>query len=248
MPGHADYFADQAGRSNPEFWHRFGNRPRFDGQRVLDFGSGHGAMSLEMARAGAIVLGVDLDEERIDWAKANLLHEPVAGSLEFQTADVTQMNLHDEFDLIISKDSFEHIEDLRSVLVALRDAMKPDGRIWAGFSPLYYSPWGDHGRTGMRLPWAHALPRPLVYAAASRHHGHPIARLDDLGLNGMTPREFRRYVEDVGLRFESIAYNRGDKALLKTLDRLRRYDLLERYATVGIYTVLAKDDAQQSGS
>jgi SAM-dependent methyltransferase len=237
---HLDYFTRQAQQSNVEFWRRFGTHPDAAGKRVLDLGCGHGAMSLELAEAGGDVLGVDLDDERVSWAKRNVAGRPVTGRMEFQTIDVTTLGLRDEFDLIVSKDTFEHVEDLAGLLVALRDALTPDGELWAGFSPLFYSPWGDHRRTGMRIPWGHALPRSIVLAAASRYQHHRVENLNDIGLNALTPSEFRNYVHSSGLRFRTVAYNRGDKPLLRTLNRLRRIRPLERYATVGVYAVLVR--------
>jgi SAM-dependent methyltransferase len=242
MITHEEYFADQAQCSNPDFWRRFGRRPSFAGKRVLDFGCGHGAMTLEMARDGASVLGIDLDAERIGWAQEHVAGRPVSGDIQFRMADITTLGLRDECDIIVSKDSFEHITDLPRVLVALRDALTPSGAIWAGFSPLYHSPWGDHGRTGLKLPWAHTLPRPIVLAAATRLRGQPVDTLDDIGLNGLTPDEFRHQIAGAGLRFESLLYNRSDKRLMTVLTRLRRYRPLELYATVGIYAVLRRAD------
>ena len=238
---HEEYFEAQASRSTPEFWRRFGKLPAFAGKRVLDFGCGHGAMSLQMAEQGAHVVGVDLDQRRIDWAQEHVATRPVRGSLEFVLADVTTLGLKDRFDVVVSKDSFEHIDQLGHALIALRDALAARGQIWAGFSPLYFSPWGDHGRTGMKAPWAHTLPRPAVLAAASRHQGHPVPTLNAIGLNAMTPASFRQLVAAVGLRFESLLYNRGDKRLLRALDVLRRWSLIERYTTVGIYAVMVRD-------
>jgi len=238
MNGHEAYFNKQAERSNSEFWTRFGSRPDFAGKRVLDLGCGHGAMSLEAARDGADVLGVDLDVERIDWAQANVPGMTTTGTLDFCVGDVTEMGFEDEFDLILSKDTFEHIADMNTMLQTLHRALKPGGQIWAGFSPLYYSPWGDHGRTGLRVPWAHTLPLPLVLALASRIKGHHISSLDDLGLNGLTLERFRGEVAAADLRFRSLKINQGDKPLLKTLDVVRRFHPLEKYATVSIYTVM----------
>jgi SAM-dependent methyltransferase len=237
---HQEYFDDQAQNSNPEFWRRFGRRPAFAGRRVLDLGCGHGALALEMAADGADVLGVDLDEDRIGWAQQHIAPLPVAGSLEFVTADVRTLGLRDEIDLILSKDTFEHVDDLEGVLRCLRDALTPDGQIWAGFSPLYYSPGGDHARTGMKLPWAHTLPRPLVLANAARYQRKPVQSLGDIGLNGMTPTDFRRRVAAAGLRSDSVLYNQGDKRLMPALTLLRRVRALERYTTVSVYTVLAR--------
>ena len=67
-----DYF--NLGKSeNKKFWERLGGKPNFENKTVLDFGCGHGALSVEIAESGAKkVLGVDLEEENIDFAKENL--------------------------------------------------------------------------------------------------------------------------------------------------------------------------------
>lgn len=194
-------------------------------------------MSLQMCSAGAHVLGVDLDERRIGFARSHTLPRATRGTLDFQAIDVR--TLTGPFDLIVSKDTFEHIDDLASVLLSLRRQLAPHGEIWAGFAPLYYSPYGDHGRTGMRVPWAHTLPRSVVYRFARRHREAPVNSLSDIGLNGMTPSEFRAWVADAGLRVDSVRYNAGDKRGLGLLKRLREIPWLERYATVSIYAVLS---------
>jgi SAM-dependent methyltransferase len=229
---HVAYFATQQHSSNAEFWHRFGAIPAVSGKRVLDLGCGHGALSVELAKLGASVLGVDLDEARIDWAKRN------AGDLaDFACVDVA--NIEGMFDFIVSKDTFEHIADMEAMLSALRQLLASGGQIWAGFSPLYNSPWGDHGRAGVRIPWGHVLlPSRVVYALASRHQGRTVRSLDDLELNGITPRAFRRWVECSGLQFESVRYNQSEKKLLRLLDLLRNVPMLESLATVSIYSVL----------
>lgn len=240
MTAHAAYFEIQAQRSNAEFWRRFGRRPDFRGKQVLDFGCGHGALSLEMAAEGARVLGIDLDAERIGWAREHVTGRHVSGGLEFRAVDITLLAPRGEYDVIVSKDTFEHVLDLPRVLVAMREALVPGGEIWTGFSPLYYSPWGDHGRTGLKLPWAHTLPTRIVNAAATRFQRRPIRSPVDLELNGLTPAAFRRQVAEAGLSIESAAYNRSDKRLTLVLDWLRRYPPLERYTTVGIYAVLRR--------
>jgi hypothetical protein len=51
-----------------------------------------------------------------------------------------------------------------------------------------HSPFGDHGRTGLKV---RVLPIRAVYAAAARHNGHLVGPLLDIGLNGNTPDQFR---------------------------------------------------------
>ena len=66
-----DYF--NLGKSeNKKFWERLGGKPNFENKTVLDFGCGHGALSVEIAESGAKkVLG-------IDYIKVNLSNHPVA--------------------------------------------------------------------------------------------------------------------------------------------------------------------------
>ena len=236
---HQAYYDEQT-ESNAEFWHRFGSRPDVTGKRVLDLGCGHGAMSVELARAGAEVLGIDLDRDRIAFAQAHVAsrHPALQDRLRFEAMDLSDLPAAETFDLALSKDTFEHVEDMPAMAKAIFRVLKPGGQLWAGFSPLYWSPFGDHARTGFRIPWAHAiLPRRFVLWRASRSQGHHVGSLDDIGLNGMTPEEFRHAMATAGFVPRSIAYNRGGKPLMRTLSRLRRRRRLEKWATVGIYAV-----------
>jgi SAM-dependent methyltransferase len=235
------YFDEQCD-SNLEYWRRFGASPDWDGKRVLEVGCGHGALSIEIAQAGATVLGVDLDQSRIDFANRNLAQRfpHLVNRVTFQAVDAMSLSPDQLFDVVVSKDTFEHIEDLASLLKGLGRRLAPGGQIYAGFSPLYYSPFGDHGRTGLRVPWAHAiLPMRAVCAAAARHNGHPVHSLMDIGLNGNTPAQFQAAFDNSGLRLRDIAYNRGNKRLLAVLEKARGYfRRFDRFTTVSIYAVL----------
>jgi SAM-dependent methyltransferase len=242
---HRQYFERQL-ESTAEFWRRFGVRPDFRDKLVLDLGCGHGAMSIDAAGDGATVLGVDLDADRVAFAQRNVeTHFPALRErLEFRTVDIVaapDSSQFRRFDFVLSKDTFEHVVDVEAMLSAIFALLKPGGELWAGFSPLFWSPRGDHGRTGLRLPWAHAfLPRPMVLAAATRFNKRPIAKLNDIELNGITSPEFFRYADNSGLHVSSALFNRGGKPLMSTLSRVRRITPLERYATIGIYTVMQR--------
>ena len=58
---------------NEKFWRRLGGKPDFRNKTILDFGCGHGSLSIEIANSGAEkVIGIDVDEECIKIAKENL--------------------------------------------------------------------------------------------------------------------------------------------------------------------------------
>lgn len=240
----ADEYLGEQSASVAEFWQRFGVPPDVTGRQVLDVGCGRGVLSLRLAQGGASrVLGVDLDAAAVARARAGVdaFFPQVADRVEFLAADVGDLGVDQRFDLAVSKDAFEHIADLPAVLATLHRVLEPGGRLYAGFSPLYHSPFGDHGRTGLRVPWAHALlPRRAVVSAAARHWRQRFDTLLDLGLNGMTPAQFRAAFAQSPFEVESVLCNRGTEPLLRVLDRARGFAPLERFCTVSIYAVLRK--------
>jgi len=70
------------------------------GERVLDLACGIGRHSLELRRRGFEVVGVDISADLLEMAE----REAGAQSLEvsFMQADLRELELHDEFDLVLS--------------------------------------------------------------------------------------------------------------------------------------------------
>jgi len=131
--------------------------------------------------------------------------------------------------------------DLEDVVGHAWRLLKPGGQLVIGTSPLYFSPFGDHGRYfGRRLPWAAAIPEPLLFSLASWRKDTKIKSAGDVGLNKMTPAIFRSLFQSQKWRISSINYNASDSILMSLLDVARRLKLLERYFTVSIYAVITK--------
>ena len=102
-----------------------------DGMTCLDSGCGGGHVSLSLATlvgARGSVLGVDLDSVKLDAARVDCER---AGwrNVEFRTADVTSWPSSPEFDLVYARFILSHLADRLSVIVRMRDALKPGGAL-----------------------------------------------------------------------------------------------------------------------
>lgn len=92
------------------------------GRRVLDAASGEGYGSAILAAAGAAsVRGVELDPKAVAHAQERY-------GLEFTTGNVEQLPLDDaSFDLVVSFETIEHVNDPERTLAEFRRVLAPDG-------------------------------------------------------------------------------------------------------------------------
>jgi ubiquinone/menaquinone biosynthesis C-methylase UbiE len=231
----------------PEFWSRMGTVPIFQDKRVLEVGSGLGSLSASIGLAGAkSVIGVDIWEPRVAFANAKVRQRfPQLSNVQFLSTPVEQLDPEDRFDIIVSQNTFEHIADIDTVLAAFRRLLAPGGRAYIGFSPLYNSPYGDHGelRAPVRLPWLHLLAgRKRVIAAYNRANAEAATTLAQCGYNGHKPATFRQAFDRCGLEVEQIRVNPGEGRLKRVamagFKAIALSPGLEPYFTVGMYVVL----------
>jgi SAM-dependent methyltransferase len=256
-PADVDYF-NRGADENPEFWWRLVGRPQFSGKHVLDVGCGLGALCVDMAAGGAArVVGLDTEAKLIAFARQHTAQafpdlQPV---LEFYDEDLARFN-QGKFDIIVSKDSFEHIMDLEGMIRAMAFHLKPGGRIYSGFGPLYNSPFGHHGRVATRLPWRQFPWAHLWESEAKivqrlnrlRARGEPVftysdtplTSIRDLGLSMYSLADYRRFIYGSGLKVVRFEVNRSKHGLSRVLSLLRRVSFLEEYCTHNIYCVLEK--------
>jgi magnesium-protoporphyrin O-methyltransferase len=77
------------------------------GARVLDAGCGTGTLSVEAARRGADVVGIDLSPKLIKVALKTVHREPMLGSVRFLDGDMRASTLG-TFDYVVCMDSLIH--------------------------------------------------------------------------------------------------------------------------------------------
>jgi len=101
--------------------------------RILDVGCGRGWLSLELAREGHDVIGIDYSKEMIQNAKRTMDTDPYKderGKLEFQISDFSQWNHPSEsFDLVIFSRSLHHIPQPSKAVRKAYDLLKKDEQI-----------------------------------------------------------------------------------------------------------------------
>ena len=227
--------------SNAEFWRRLGS-VAFEGRNVLEIGCGLGALSVDIALRGAAhVVAIDLDQYRIDFAREHLKNEypALAERITFQNIDLESVDA--QFDCVIAKDTFEHIENLDAMIAEIHRLLRPGGVLVTGFGPLYFSPFGDHGRFMKKMPWLPVfVPEPVLLRIANLRWHRKMGSVSDLGLNKLTPKQFRKLMDPARWETLSFFYNRRIGRLGKLFDLFRRAGFLERFFTVNIYAQFRK--------
>jgi SAM-dependent methyltransferase len=122
--------------------------PATDGvyRDILDAGCGSGVFSLELAKRHpeARVVGIELDPDLV--ARANeMARRAGITNVEFRQGDVTKLDFDGAFDLVVSVDNLEHVEDDVTAMEGLLRALRPGGRL-VNHVPGYERRWFVLGR------------------------------------------------------------------------------------------------------
>lgn len=130
------------------------------GKRVLEIGCCYGFVSYLMAELGAIkVVGIDIPEYNIaqsgstnnkesilvETNRLNRLRDTVSKDfsqevidrVSFQDLDATQMFFDEEFDVILSLDTLEHIHNPPLLFKAMNRALTKDGFMFHSYNPFF---------------------------------------------------------------------------------------------------------------
>ncbi len=238
-----EYFNFEKTKENPIFLQRFSNVV-FKDLKVLDLGCGHGALSIDIAQNGAArVVGIDIDKHRIDFAMNNLTcnYKELVSKVKFINTDLANHKEND-YDIIISKDSFEHIISLDLLMADIRKKLRTGGRLITGFGPLYNSPWGDHKRLKVRIPWMHAiLPKSFLVNRFNKKYNRSINSIYELGLNGLSLKEYNDiFYHAEGFKVIDFRMNVSYKVFGKIFNLISYIPGLKEYFTFNLYCILER--------
>ncbi len=98
---------------------------------VLDAGTGFGQYAYFIAREfpNTRVLAVDVKDDYLENARRFIERTPERARVRFEKADLTVLEIDETFDLILSVDVMEHIEDDRSVFRNFERVLNPGGYV-----------------------------------------------------------------------------------------------------------------------
>jgi SAM-dependent methyltransferase len=181
---------------------------------VLEAGCGDGMTGYAFASYGHNVKLVDIE----DWRDTRAKNIPfVCGNLcEKLPID------SDNFDLVCSFNTFEHLDDPKATLNELIRVCKRNGYLYLSFGPLYPGPWGLHAYGTLRMPYPQFL-----FSKSFLDEKLKILGIYDLGkklnslqpLNKWRPNQFSRLWQQSECKLVSSSFITD----LKQLDIIRQF-------------------------
>ncbi|MEN8156020.1 MAG: class I SAM-dependent methyltransferase [Bacteroidota bacterium] len=105
------------------------NKQGFNPQQIADAGSGFGQYVHFLSRRypAAKITGLDIKQEQVEDCNRFFTSIGKDGLVSFEYADLTGFDREEAFDLVLSVDVLEHIEDDRGVMKNLYRSLKPGG-------------------------------------------------------------------------------------------------------------------------
>ena len=129
-------------------------RNQIVGKNVVDFACGWGYQCVALVRAGAkLVLGIEINESAVEAANRLAAHHKLAG----QVSVMREIPPDFRADIIVSRNGFEHFLEPDRILLQMRSALSPGGKIFIAFAPPWNAPWGAQMAYFCRLPWVHLV-------------------------------------------------------------------------------------------
>jgi SAM-dependent methyltransferase len=153
--------------------------------KIADAGSGFGqyVYYLSSKYPNADITGLDIKQEQVDDCTRFFASIGRSQKVGFQYADLTRMEYKDEWDLVLSVDVMEHIEDDRTVFKRIYKGLKPGG-------VLLISTPSDQGGSDV-------------------HHEHEKSFIDEHVRDGYGVKEIDEKLREAGFSDIQIKYSYG---------------------------------------
>lgn len=157
------------------------------GEKILDLACGFGRHSLELARRGFCVTGVDITAEYVNFA--NALAEKEGLNARFLCLDIRQVPFENEFDVVLNMADgavgyLENDRENEKIFDVVSRALKPGGKHFmdimnGGYArthfPCKFWDAGDRGLTLSLFEWDEAS-KSLLYGQRDYPYGETLTK------------------------------------------------------------------------
>ncbi len=106
------------------------DRARLAGARVLDVGCGGGLLCETLARAGAVVTGIDLAPGMIEVARLHAAEQGLDVTYELASAESLAARSSGGYDVVTCMEMLEHVPDPEKMIATLGSLVRPGGSIF----------------------------------------------------------------------------------------------------------------------
>lgn len=165
--------------------------------KVLEIGCRDGGVLKPFYEIGCFITGLDLVEYPLVQARQNY----EADRSRFICGDIHTYLLNKKnegFDIIILKDTLEHIPDHKRLIENLKNILLEDGVIYFGFPP-WQNPYGGHQQVCKNklcavMPYYHLLPNFIYFNILKAFSPNDLNWLKITKETRITPEKFEKYV------------------------------------------------------
>jgi 2-polyprenyl-3-methyl-5-hydroxy-6-metoxy-1,4-benzoquinol methylase len=228
-----------------------GHFPLSEDLRYLDIGCGTGDMAIALAKMGCQhITGIDIVPRNIAKATLTAKQLQVDHCVEFICEDVHNWMPPHQYDVTLSHEALEHIDNPKAFLQKMTSLVAPNGRALLSFGPLFHSPVGDHMDDFFRIliPWRGVLFSEKAILRLRRECFRPtdvVDRYQDIsgGLNLMRYSEFLQYVRATGWKFEFLSVNPQLKRFLPLYHLSNAFiqiPVVRDYFATSVYAILGR--------
>ncbi len=222
--------------------------------KVAEIGCGEGGNLKPFLDMGCSVVGIDLSDVKISNAAKFFQDHPLKDNLRLMCKDIYKVDedANLKFDLIVMRDTLEHIPNQDKFLEHLKKYLKPDGKVFFAFPP-WRMPFGGHQQICRSkflslLPYYHILPD-FLYLGILKLFGESQGIIDalvDVKNTRISIQRFKRIVREKNYNVDKetlylINPNYEIKFKLKTrkLPGLISIPYLRDFYTTVIYSLVS---------
>jgi SAM-dependent methyltransferase len=181
---------------------------------VAEIGCGEAGNLKPFLDIGCTCIGIDLEDVKIENGKKFFENHPNKNKLTLIAEDIYKVNPDTlpKFDLVVMRDTIEHIPHQEKFLGELKKFLKPSAKIFFAFPP-WRMPFGGHqqicdSKFLRLLPYFHLLPN-FMYVGMLKVFGETEAKIKNLSevrATGISINKFNTIVKNKGYKIDKATY------------------------------------------